>query len=98
MKKALTIIINLLIIFALTVGFMLLIDKAIEKEDAVSTYIKAGIVEEVEVEEGIVTVVDNEGRSWSYYGTDIQEGTSVVLTMQGTHSTTDKIIAVEVVN
>ena len=96
MKKAFIIIINLLIIFALTVGFMLIIDKAIEKEDAISIYVKEGIVEEVE--ESIVTVVDNEGVSWSYYGTDIQEGTSVVLTMQGTHSTTDKIIAVEVID
>ena len=96
MKKAFIIIINLLIIFALTVGVMLVIDKVIEKEDAVSIYVREGIVEEVE--EGIVTVVDNEGMSWSYYGSDIQEGTSVVLTMQGTHSTTDKIIAVEVID
>ena len=96
MKKAFIIIINLLIIFALTVGVMLVIDKVIEKEDTVSIYVREGIVEEVE--EGIVTVVDNEGSSWSYYGGDIQEGTSVVLTMQGTHSTTDKIIAVEVID
>ena len=75
---------------------MLVIDKVIEKEDTVSIYVKEGIVEEVE--EGIVTVVDNEGMSWSYYGGDIQEGTGVVLTMQGTHSTTDKIIAVEVID
>lgn len=92
MNKATKFIINMILIITITFGMLMLVDKAIEKEDTIQTYSKEGIVQEIDND--LITVIDNEGMLWTYYGSNVKVGNEVTLIMQGNNSIEDKIISV----